>query len=455
MAARPIPLLSQAKAIWRAGVAAADPLPLMKVAFRRDGDDLLLGQRRIPLSQVDSITVVGAGKAGARMSQAIEVVLGARLLREKKVRGWVNVPADTVQTLRAIHLHPARRSHQNRPSRAGVAGTRRILSMLAQQGPGSLAICVLSGGGSALLPAPVSGITLDEKRQVTAQLQAAGATIAEVNAVRRHLSDAKGGGLLRVWRGQWLTSFVLSDVAGDSLDVIASGPTAADPTTFQDAIEVMRRLGLWEQTPPGVRAYLQAGDAGFHPETLKRLPSGVDHVLIGGNRTALEGARREATRLGYRVVEVSHLLQGEAAEAGRQLVSRARAAFHGEGGGGRPICLLGGGETTVRLGGRPGKGGRCQELVLSALVQDVTKDWSRVVFLCAGTDGEDGPTDAAGAFVDRGVIRRVRGLGVEPGRALARHDAYRFFDRVDGLYRPGWTGTNVMDLAVILVGSTS
>jgi hydroxypyruvate reductase/glycerate 2-kinase len=451
MATRPTPLISHAKSIWRAGVAAADPFPLMQLALHRDGDDLVLGRRRLQLSQVRSITVVGAGKAGTGMSQAVEAILGGRLLREKQVQGWVNVPADTVRRLRAIHLHPARRSHENRSTRAGVAGTRRILSMLARLGRGDLALCLLSGGGSALMPAPATGITLGDKREVTAVLQSAGATIIEVNTVRRHLSDAKGGGLTRSWRGQWLTSFVLSDVVGDPLDVIASGPTAVDPTTFHDAIEILRRFAVWDATPPSVRSYLQAGAAGLHRETLKQQPPGVEHVLIGSNRSALEGASRKASRLGYRVLDASHLLRGEAAEAGRRLAAEARAVLDRPGQGDQPICFLGGGETTVRLGTRPGKGGRCQELVLAALVQNLGDDWSRIAFLCAGTDGEDGPTDAAGAFVDRGVIRRARTLGLDAGKALARHDAYSLFDRVGGLFRPGWTGTNVMDLAVVLV----
>jgi glycerate-2-kinase len=243
------------------------------------------------------------------------------------------------------------------------------------------------------MPAPATGITLGDKREVTAVLQSAGATIIEVNTVRRHLSDAKGGGLTRSWRGQWLTSFVLSDVVGDPLDVIASGPTAVDPTTFHDAIEILRRFAVWDATPPSVRSYLQAGAAGLHRETLKQQPPGVDHVLIGSNRSALEGASRKASRLGYRVLDASHLLRGEAAEAGRRLAAELEPCWTDRPGD-QPICFLGGGETTVRLGTRPGKGGRCQELVLAALVQNLGDDWSRIAFLCAGT-GRDG-TDPLG-----------------------------------------------------------
>jgi len=451
MAPRRTLLASHAHAIWRAGVAAADPLPLMQPVLRVDGEALVLGPRRIPLADIDSIAVIGAGKAGARMSQAVEAILGARRLREKAVSGWVNVPADTVRPLRAIRLHAARRSHENRPTRRGVAGTRRIVSILGRQGRRDLTLCLFSGGGSALLPGPAAGVRLRDKTEVSDGLHAAGAAIDEVNVVRKHLSTVKGGGLLRAWRGRWLASFVLSDVPGDSLDVIASGPTSPDPTTFTDAIAVLRRYAVWDHAPQAVRQCLMEGQAGLRPETLKRLPAGAENILIGGNRNALDGAEREARRLGYKVLDVSSHLRGGASEAGRRLARLAFEARDAGSAGGQPVCLLGGGETTVRLGRRPGEGGRCQELALAAVFEGQKDDWTGIALLCAGTDGEDGPTDAAGAVVDEVLLRRARRQGLEPEAFLARHDAYNFFGPLAGLMRTGLTGTNVMDLAVILV----
>jgi len=451
MAPRRTLLASHAHTIWRAGVAAADPLPLMQAILRVEAEAVILGRRRVPLSEFDSVAVIGAGKAGARMARAVEAILGSRLLREKHVHGWVNVPDDAVRPLRAIHLHGARRGHDNQPSRSGTDGTRRIQAILAGQGPRDLTLCLLSGGGSALLPAPASGVSLGAKRRVGSQLQAAGATIDEVNTVRKHLSTVKGGGLLGAWRGRWLASFVLSDVLGDALDVIASGPTSPDPTTFADAIEVLRQYAVWDRASQAVRQCLLEGQAGLRPETLKRLPAGAENILIGGNRNALDGADREARRLGYKVLDVSNHLRGEASEAGRRLARLAFEARDAGSTGDEPLCLLGGGETTVRLGSRPGEGGRCQELALAAVFEGQKDDWTGIALLCAGTDGEDGPTDAAGAVVDEDLLRRARRQGLDPEAFLVRHDAYNFFDPLAGLIRTGLTGTNVMDLAVILV----
>jgi hydroxypyruvate reductase/glycerate 2-kinase len=423
----------------------------MPAFLQVDAEALVLGRRRLRLDEIRSITIVGAGKAGAHMSQAVETILGARRLRGKGVRGWVNVPADTVRPLRAIHLHPARSSHANRATRRGLTGTRRIVSLIEGQGESDLTLCLLSGGGSALLPGPAYGVRLGEKIEITDRLHAAGAPIDEVNCVRKHLSTVKGGGLLRSWRGRWLTTFVLSDVPGDSLDVIASGPTSPDPTTFADAIAVLRDHAIWDLAPQSVRTCLLEGRAGRRPETLKVLPPSVENILIGGSRTACEGAERKARSLGYEVADVSRDLRGEASEAGRRLARLAVEARAAVRGGGPPICLLGGGETTVRLGRRHGKGGRCQELALAAVAEGWNDDWEGMAFLSAGTDGEDGPTDAAGAVIDDLLRRRAERRGMDAASFLARHDAYSFFDPLGGLFRTGPTGTNVMDLLVILV----
>jgi len=412
-----------------------------------------VGQLRIPLEGVGTIAVIGGGKAGAGMALAVESVLGARLLSAKKVHGWVNVPDRAVRPLRTIHLWGARAKPDNRPTGRGVVGTRRIDSILDSLGERDLALCLLSGGASALLPAPVRGVTLADKRRVTALLQEAGAPIREINAVRKHLSRVKGGGWARRFRGKRLIALILSDVVGDPIDAIGSGPTAPDRTTFADAIRVLRRYALWERSPRSVRTYLTAGARGRHPETLKRLPQRVTNAIIGTNRTALDGAARAARKLGYRVSVVNPELVGEAAEAGRLLAALARSVRDE----GRPVappaCLLAGGETTVSLGRSHGLGGRNQELALAALAACSGDGMRDILILSAGTDGEDGPTDAAGAMADGRMLRRAQALGMEPDAYLDRHDSYNFFDPLGGLLRTGPTGTNVMDLQVVLVGS--
>jgi glycerate-2-kinase len=426
---------------------------LLQAVMHVEGGELILGPRRIVLREVDSIAVVGAGKASARMSRAVESILGPELLRAK-VSGWVNVPDEQVRPLRAIHLHGARRGHDNRPTGPGVVGTRRILAIVGRQTPRDLTLGLFSGGGSALLTAPAPGITLREKRLVAAQLHDAGATIAEVNAVRKHISRVKGGGLLRGWRGGWLTAFVLSDVVGDLLDVIASGPTSTDPTSFEDALEVLRRYGLWRVAPASVRAYLRAGAAGRRPETVKQLPPGVESVLIGNNQNARDGAAQEARRLGFNVISDSVPLSGEASDAGARLARAARDLRDRSRTTDLPACLIAGGETTVRLGRSPGRGGRCQEMALAALAE-LQNDFGGIAILCAGTDGEDGPTDAAGALIDQPLAARAQRRGLDPGSFLSRHDSYGFFAALGGLLKTGPTGTNVMDLAVMLVRGPS
>jgi glycerate-2-kinase len=301
------------------------------------------------------------------------------------------------------------------------------------------------------MPALPPGVNLRDLRQVTARLHAAGASIEEVNAVRKHLSTVSGGGLVRRWHGGWLTAFLLSDVVGDARDVIASGPTSVDPTTFRQAVAVLQRHRLWSNAPASVRRHLLEGLDGRREETLKRLPPEVDNVVIGGPRSALTGASRMAERLGYQVRDVSHLLVGEASNAGRRLARTVRVARDEGTHRRRPLCLLAAGETTVRLGPGAGRGGRAQELVLAAFAA-LGGDLHDIVVLAGGTDGEDGPTDAAGAFADERLAGQARLQRRLPGPFLASHDSYRFFDSLGGLLRTGRTGTNVTDLVVVLVG---
>jgi hydroxypyruvate reductase/glycerate 2-kinase len=439
-------LREHAQAIWQAAVAAADPLELVRATLTDPPTPL-----REALARPGRILVVGGGKAGAAMAAGSEAALADRLDR---VRGVLNVPAEVVRPLGAIRLHPGRPAGTNQPTPEGVEGVEAMLELVAGAGREDVGLVLLSGGGSALLPSPAPGVTLEDKQAVTRLLHACGATIDEMNCVRKHLSRIKGGRLAQAFaeRGCPVFSLVVSDVIGDPLDVIASGPTAPDPTTFADALAVLARHGLTARVPEAVRTHLERGMAGSVPETLKELPEGVHNLILGNNARALAAAGRAAEGLGYRVLNLGSFIEGETRHVAVALAGIARSVVAD----GRPLappaCLLSGGETTVTLGPVHGKGGRNQEFVLAALVKLGERGLRDVVVLSGGTDGEDGPTDAAGAVGDGATLRRAAAAGLDPGAFLERHDAYSFFDATGDLLRTGLTQTNVMDVRVILVG---
>jgi hydroxypyruvate reductase/glycerate 2-kinase len=431
----PAELRADAVAIWTAGVEAVKPAPLVEAAVRELLPELATARR---------ILVVGGGKAGAGMAVGLETALADRL---RQVDGLLNVPEGTSTTLSRVRLNAARPAGHNFPTRAGVVGVEWMLEQLRAAGPDDVALCLLSGGGSALLPAPAPGLTLEDKQAVTAALHKSGATIAEMNAVRKHLSAVKGGWLAEAFRGRRLISLIISDVVGDPLNVIASGPTAPDPTTYADALAVLDRYGV--AAPPAVADHLRRGAAGDLPETPKALPATVENRVIGNNRDALNAAYDTAVRLGYSTSVRDMPLTGEAAAVGRMPLATQPAHSRGYCVAHLPICYLAGGETTVTLGPNPGKGGRNQELVLAGMVALGDAGMDGVCILSGGTDGEDGPTDAAGAVATLDTWQRAKGL--DPAGHLARHDAYPLFDRCGGLLRTGLTGTNVMDIQVLLV----
>jgi hydroxypyruvate reductase/glycerate 2-kinase len=445
---------ADAERIWRAGVDAVRPERCLPEGLAA------AAARMPPLASFEHILVVGAGKAGAAMSQALEAALVHHGIDLGCVNGWVNVPDDTVVPLAAIHLHPARPTGINHPTDAAFQGTLAILDLVANAGPRDLLVCLISGGGSALLCAPVPGLTLADKQAVTRLLLASGASIQEMNAVRKHLSQVKGGGLARRFfergaRGRRLLSLLISDVIGDPLDVIASGPTCADPTTFADALAVLTKYQLTDHVPATALAYLQRGQAGREAETLKAEPCGengaplVFHEIIATNDRALAAAAAQAQALGFTVHNDGSTVAGDTAAYAAQITAQVRRLR--EGGLARPLCLLSGGETTVSLGPNPGEGGRNQEFVLALLTDLGEEDMRGVTALSGGTDGEDGPTDAAGAVADAALVGTARARGLDPWAALARHDAYPFFDAVGGLLKTGLTSTNVMDLRVVLL----
>jgi glycerate-2-kinase len=364
------------------------------------------------------------------MAAGCEAALGA-----PRLSGLVIVPEGCGMPLASIGVrlagHPL-------PDQRGAAATAELCGMVAAaDGP---VLCLISGGASSLLCEPRPPVTLDEKTAVNHLLLASGADIGEVNTVRKHLSGVKGGGLLRRVRTRPVVTLVLSDVVGDDPSIIGSGPTTPDPSTFADALAVLRKYAIAERVPPAVRRLLQLGVGGGVAETLKPVDpetAGTETTVIGSNRMALAAAADEARRLGYEPRLDPRPLIGDTTAAARRWLADIRAGVEG-----RRVCVIGGGETTVTVRG-PGRGGRNQEFAL-ALAEPLAG--ARVAVLSAGTDGIDGPTDAAGAFVDGHTCERAAAIGLAPSAALTANDSYGFFDRLGDLLRCGPTGTNVMDL---------
>lgn len=443
MSADPTLLREHARSIWQAGVDAVRPEDLI----RRVLADSALGIQAA-LDGAQGVVVFGGGKAGTAMAAGLETALDDF---QGEVKGIVNVPADTVRPLRWIQLHAARPASVNHPTPEGVEGTRHILEVAKKCSPRDVGFCLLSGGGSALLPAPVLGISLEDKQRVTQLLHASGATINEMNAVRKHLSAIKGGRLAQAFAGKALFSLIISDVVGDPLDVIASGPTAADPTTFEDAVAILYRYHLAARVPASVLEHLRAGAAGKIAETPKSVPAHVHNCVIGNNTLALAAAQRRAEELGYSVINLGAYIEGETHHVAAVLAGIVRSIRRDAAPARAPACILAGGETTVTLTDGSGKGGRNQELVLAMLCKLGEADMRDVIALSGGTDGEDGPTDAAGAMIDQNTLNRALGRGLKPEEFLERHDAYPFFSATGDLLITGLTQTNVMDLRVMLI----
>jgi hydroxypyruvate reductase/glycerate 2-kinase len=439
-------LREHARAIWQSAVAAVDPFTLVRDALSNPPPDI-----QSALAQARRVLVVGGGKAGAPMAAGAEAALAAQLNR---VSGVVNVPASgAVRGLSAIRLHAARPDGSNHPTAEGVTGVLEMLDLVRGAGPDDVCVCLLSGGGSALLPAP-DGVTLADKQKVTQLLHACGATIGEMNCVRKHLSAFKGGRLAEAFfaaGGQNLFTLVISDVVGDPLDVIASGPTVADPTTFADALAVIEKYRLSDRLPPLVQLHLERGRNGLSSETPKSLPSGARTFVIGNNAIALDAAAHTATNLGYSVLNLGSYIEGETRQVAIALAGILRSVCADGKPLPAPLCILSGGETTVTLSSEHGRGGRNQEFVLAAALHLGVSGLRNVVVLSGGTDGEDGPTDAAGALADAGTLERAAQLGLDASLALVRNDAYPFFADTGDLLRTGLTGTNVMDVRVFLV----
>ncbi len=426
----------------RAALAAVDPAAAVRRHVHRDGNRLVVDGRVYDLTQFERVLVVGAGKASAPMAQALADVLGERL-----AGGWVNVKYGYDLQVPGLTIHPA--GHPV-PDAASVEGTREIGRLLETAGERDLVLCAISGGGSALMTLPAPGLSLADFQAMTGALLRSGATINELNALRKHLDTVKGGGLARLAAPASLVALLLSDVVGNPLDVIASGPTVPDTTTFEEACAVVDRYGLWDALPPAMTQRLRAGRAGELPDTPKAgdpLFERVQTVVVGSLAQAADAALTEARALGFHTLLLSTYVEGEAREVGRVAAAIARELAREGRPLPRPACVVLGGETTVTVRGQ-GKGGRNQELALAALPALAGLD--NVLLLTVATDGSDGPTDAAGAFADGASLSRAQALGLDPLAYLANNDAYTFFERLGDLLVTGPTRTNVNDLAFIL-----
>ncbi len=430
--------------IFQAALRAVDPARSVKQYMSR-----VLGVYR-ERSLTSGIVLIGFGKAAAVMAGAAAESLPADI----PVKGIVITKYGHTKAVvlpESVEVHEA--GHPI-PDEAGITAAQRALELLAAADEKTLVLFLISGGGSALLAAPAEGITLADKQAVTGLLLKSGATIDELNTVRKHLSRVKGGRLARAAYPAHGISLILSDVIGDRLDVIASGPTTPDPSTYADAIAVLEKYGLTESVPAAAMKVLQAGAAGSIPETPKKgeaIFGNFDNIIIAGNRKATEAARLRADELGFIAVAPTSDVQGEASNVGRRYASAVisthkRLQVPGRG----SMCFIYGGETTVTVKG-DGKGGRNTEMALAFAL--AVEGVEGISFLSAGTDGTDGPTDAAGAIVDGATIKNARAKGLSPEAYLERNDSYSFFKETGELVITGPTGTNVMDIQIALIES--
>jgi hydroxypyruvate reductase len=437
-------LRSDALTIFQAGLQAANPVEAVERHLRMEGDTLFVNGIPYPLGAVRQLRVVGMGKASAVMAKPLNELLGNRISG-----GIINVkhghrfPLSKIKVVEAGH--PV-------PDEAGLRGTKEMIRLLADTEAEDLVFCLISGGGSALSPAPVDGLSLGDKREVTRRLLECGATIHEINSIRKHLSRIKGGRLARLARPSTLISLILSDVIGDDLDTIASGPTVPDRSTYYDCLRILTRYNLGEVIPQPALRHLEAGARGEIPETPKAHDPAfrrTQNVVVGSNALAVQAAQEKAAALGYNSLVLSSFVEGETREVARVHAAIAKEVLRTGNPVPPPACIISGGETTVTIQGT-GKGGRNQEFALAAALEIENLDG--VLILSGGTDGTDGPTDAAGAIVDGDTVDRGRSRGLDADLYLANNDSYNFFQPLEDLLMTGPTLTNVMDLRLVMVG---
>ena len=444
-----------AAAIFKAGIMKVDPGRMVTDHCSIDGNVLSVdgGTEKIEydLNRIENLLVIGAGKAGAKMALGLEDVLGGRI-----TKGCVAVKYGHVENLSRIRLiesgHPV-------PDENSVKAAQEIMDIAEQAGPDDLVINLISGGGSSIITAPLDAggvsVSLEDLRAVTGELLACGARIDEINCIRKHLSMVKGGRLAQLTSPAKGISLILSDVVGDDLNVIASGPTVPDKTTFADAYDIFTRYRLWPRVPETVREILKAGTGGHLEDTPKPGDPVFERfrtVLVGTNISAVNAAADKAAGLGYNPMILGSRITGEAREIAKVFSGMAKDARQGRLPYDRPLCIIGGGETTVTLLGE-GKGGRNQEMAVSFANEFMSDPEAAagITFLSGGTDGNDGPTDAAGGFADAACLNKASGKGLDPGDFIQRSDAYHFLRETGSLLITGPTNTNVCDIQILII----
>ena len=429
--------------IFAAGLRAVDPIFAVKRTLGFSDSILEVSGRKYDLNLYDRILVLGAGKAGASMSRAVEEVVGDII-----TFGHVNVKYDHFDKVNKIALHEA--GHPT-PDEAGLSGAKIIYDTLRGTTEKDLIIFLLSGGGSSLLPLPAGGISLAEKQRTTNILLSCGATIQEINTVRKHISQLKGGQFAEVSYPATLVTLIISDVIGDPLDTIASGPTVPDPTTFKDCIAILKKYNILERIPEAVLVHINKGVDGVISDTPKsggKVFDKVQNVIIASNMEAFKASKEKTVDLGYHPIILSTMIEGETREVAKVHVAIAKEILKSNNPIKRPACILSGGETTVTINGN-GLGGRNQEFVLASAIE--ISELDNVVVFSGATDGTDGPTNHAGAVADGFTAKKAVDLGMNSLEYLMNNDSYHFFSNIGDLITTGPTNTNVMDIRIILV----
>ncbi len=428
-----------------AALQSIDPMKVMRSRVRLKQNLLKIDSLSLDLRQFRRVFVIGGGKAAGPMALALEEVMA-----EKITGGLVNIPkgASIKPGTEKVTFHEA--GHPL-PDFDGVQGTKLMVNLVRNVSEKDLVICLISGGGSALMPLPVEGLSLADKQKVTDALLKAGARISEINAVRKHISRLKGGRLAELLYPAEVLTLVFSDVVGDYLDVIASGPTAADTSTFQDALDVLKKYETWQKLPQSVKSVLLDGKRGKTPETPKagdKVFNRVHNLILCNNEVASTAAVEELRARGLESLMLTTFLEGESEQAGTFLSSIAEEVHFSNAPVAKPGAIVLGGETTVTVKGK-GRGGRNQELALGACSK--IGRLKGVAIASVGTDGIDGSTDAAGAIVDGATLSRAKNLGLDPIKSLRNNDSYTFFSKLGDLVFTGPTGTNVNDLSIAVV----
>jgi len=424
-------------------LSAVEAGKLLKSKVTLHGHTLRAGTYSFDLRKFRNVYVLGGGKASGSMASSLEEILGKRL-----TAGFVNVPHGDNHKTSIIKLHGA--GHPI-PDEAGVAGTRQILDFAEKADEADLIIMLISGGGSSLMPMPRDDVSLQDKRELTERLLKSGARIGEINAVRKHLSGFKGGWLAKKAYPATVLNLILSDVVGDSIESIASGPTVPDSTTFSDAWRILKEHGLWDNSQASISNLILSGEKGIVPETPKPDDAAFEKVysvILGNSRSAALAAIEHLRSEGLTPMLLTSTLEDEARKVGTVLASIAKEVADSSGAFPKPAGLVAGGETVVTVIGK-GVGGRNQELSLSAAVR--LQGIEGAVIASLSTDGVDGPTDAAGAIVDGKTVERAMRLGLNPEEYLAENDSYGFFSKLGDLIVTGPTGTNVNDISVIVI----